>query len=85
MNLSLVALCWIAVSTLLGVLFSYSSLGLTTSTSVAALLIGAIIATLQLYLRKRIPLVSAPENCLVILLFGTLVTTVVWVKMFHRR
>jgi len=62
MNLSLVALCWIAVSTLFGVLFSYSSLGLTTSTSAAALLIGAFIATLPLYLRKRKPLVSPPEK-----------------------
>ncbi len=62
MNLSLVALCWIAVSTLFGVLFSYSSLRLTTSTSAAALLIGAFIATLPLYLRKRKPLVSPPEK-----------------------
>jgi hypothetical protein len=62
MNLSLVALCWIAVSTVLGVLFSYSSLGLTTATSAAALLMGAIIATLPLYLRKRKPFVSAPEK-----------------------
>jgi hypothetical protein len=62
MNISLVVLCWIAISTLLGVLFSYSSLGLTTFTSVAALLVGAIIATLPLYTRRGTPLLATPQK-----------------------
>src|SRR5580700_12002789 len=52
MNLSLAVLCWIAISTLLGILFSYSSLGLTTSTSVVALLLGLICAGIPLFLRR---------------------------------
>ena len=52
MNLSLALLCWIAISTLLGILFSYSSLGLTTSTSVVALLLGLILAGIPLFLRR---------------------------------
>ena len=52
MNLSLAVLCWIAISTLLGILFSYSSLGLTTSTSVVALLLGLILAGIPLFLRR---------------------------------
>ena len=44
MNLSLAVLCWIAISTILGVFFGYSSLELTTSTSLVALSLGLILA-----------------------------------------
>jgi hypothetical protein len=62
MNLSLVALCWIAISTLLGVLFGYSSYGLTTATSTAALLIGFVIAVIPLYLHRTKPLLATSEK-----------------------
>jgi hypothetical protein len=52
MSVSLVVLCWIAISTLLGVLFGYSSLELTTSTSVVALLLGLILAAVPLALNR---------------------------------
>jgi hypothetical protein len=52
MNLSLAVLCWIAISTLLGILFGYSSLELTTSTSVVALSLGLICAGIPLFLRR---------------------------------
>jgi hypothetical protein len=62
MNLSLVALCWIAISTLLGVLFGYSSYGLSTATSTAALLIGLVVAGIPLYLRRIKPPLATSEK-----------------------
>jgi hypothetical protein len=55
MKILIVLLCWIASSTLLGILFAYSHLGLTTATSMAALLLGLVIpgVPLLLQLRKR--------------------------------
>jgi hypothetical protein len=43
MSVSIVLLCWIASSTLLGILFAYSPLGLTTSTSIVALVLGFVL------------------------------------------
>jgi hypothetical protein len=53
MNLSLVVLCWIALSTILGVFFSYSSLGLTASTSLVALALGLILPAIPLFLHRN--------------------------------
>jgi hypothetical protein len=53
MNLSLALLCWIAISSILGILFGYSSLELTTSTSVVALSLGLILAGVPWLLRRR--------------------------------
>jgi hypothetical protein len=53
MNLSIVALCWIASSTLLGILFSYSHLGLTTSTSIVALLLGLALPGVPMLMQRR--------------------------------
>ena len=52
MNFSLVVLCWIAISSLFGVFFGYSSLGLTTSTSMAALFLGLVLAGLPLFFHR---------------------------------
>ena len=52
MNLSLAVLCWIAISTILGIFFGYSSLELTTSTSVVALSLGLILAGVPLFLQR---------------------------------
>src|SRR5215469_7965673 len=55
MNLSIIVLCWIATSTILGILFGYSPLGLTTSTAVVALLLGLLLPGMPALdrLRKR--------------------------------
>jgi len=57
MNLSIIVLCWIATSTILGILFGYSPLGLTTSTSIVALLLGLVLPGVPavMQLRKRKP------------------------------
>jgi hypothetical protein len=52
MNLSLVVLCWIAISTVLGILFGYSSLSLTTSTSALALGVGLLLSAAPFFLRQ---------------------------------
>src|SRR6202035_5876993 len=52
MNVPLAVLCWIAISTLLGIFFGYTSLELTTSTSTVALLLGLILAGIPLFLRR---------------------------------
>ena len=43
MNLSIIVLCWIATSTILGILFGYSPLGLTRSTAIIALVLGLLL------------------------------------------
>src|SRR5258705_5410823 len=62
MNLSLTVLCWIAISTLLGIFFGYSSLELTTSTSIAALLLGLILAGVSLILQRGETRLEAPNR-----------------------
>src|ERR1700693_5465521 len=62
MNLSLAVLCWIAISTLLGILFGYSSLELTTSTSVVALLLGLLLAGVPLFLQRKEIRLAAPDR-----------------------
>ena len=52
MNLSLVVLCGIAISTVLGILFGYSSLELTTSTAAVALGLGFVLSGVSLFLRR---------------------------------
>ncbi len=52
MNLSLVVVCWIAISSLFGIFFGYSSLGLTTSTAIVALALGLVLAGIPLFLRR---------------------------------
>jgi hypothetical protein len=53
MNLSIVVLCWIAISTVLGILFGYSSLSLTTSTSALALVLGLLLSAAPYFLERR--------------------------------
>src|ERR1700758_3948906 len=53
MNLLVVVLCWIVSSTLLGILFGYSSLGLTTSTSIVALLLGLVLPGVPVLMKLR--------------------------------
>jgi hypothetical protein len=62
MNLSLVVLCWIAISTILGIFFGYSSLELTTSTSIAALSLGLILAAVPLFLQRGGKRLGAPDR-----------------------
>ena len=62
MNLSLVVLCWIAISSLLGVFFSYSSLGLTTSTSLVALSLGLLAAGVPLFFQRGGTKLEAPNS-----------------------
>jgi hypothetical protein len=52
MNLSLAVLCWIAISSILGILFGYSSLELTTSTSEVALSLGLLLAGASLFFQR---------------------------------
>jgi hypothetical protein len=52
MNLSLVVLCWIAISAVLGILFGYSPLSLTTSTSVLALVLGFLLSAVPFFLSR---------------------------------
>jgi hypothetical protein len=52
MNLSLVVVCWIAISSLFGIFFGYSSLGLTTSTAIVALALGLVLAGIPVFLRR---------------------------------
>ncbi|MBV8413926.1 MAG: hypothetical protein JO251_01785, partial [Verrucomicrobia bacterium] len=53
MNLSIIVLCWIATSTILGILFAYSPLGLTTSTAIVALLLGLLLPGIPALERLR--------------------------------
>ena len=53
MNLSIIVLCWIATSTIIGILFGYSPLGLTPSTAIVALLLGLILPGIPAALRLR--------------------------------
>src|ERR1700756_2739668 len=53
MNLLAVGLCWIVSSTLLGILFGYSTLGLTTLTSIVALLLGLILPGVPALMKLR--------------------------------
>src|SRR6476660_6586136 len=62
MNISFTVLCWIAISTLLGIFFGYSSLELTTSTSIVALLLGLILAGAPLVLQRRETRLEAPNR-----------------------
>src|SRR6202047_4806523 len=48
-----VVLCWIVSSTLLGILFGYSPLGLTTSTSIVALLLGLVLPGVPALMKLR--------------------------------
>src|SRR5260370_17088210 len=54
MNLLVVVLCWIVSSTLLGILFGYSSLGLTASTSIVALLVALVLPSVPALMILRI-------------------------------
>ena len=77
MNLLIVVLCWIASSSLLGILFCYSPLGLTTSTSIVALLLGLILPAVPIFLqfRKRRPALTVRPGtfayvvCILFLIF----------------
>jgi hypothetical protein len=62
MNCSLAVLCWIAISTLLGIFFGYSSLELTTSTSIVALLLGLVLAGTPLFLQRGGIRIDPPER-----------------------
>src|ERR1700675_2447290 len=62
MNVSLAVLCWIAISSLLGIFFGYSSFELTTSTSIVALLLGLILAGVPLFLRRGEARLQAPDR-----------------------
>ena len=62
MNFSLAVLCWIAISTLLGIFFGYSSLELTTSTSIVALLLGLVLAGTPLFLRRGGIRIDPPDR-----------------------
>jgi hypothetical protein len=62
MNLSLAVLCWIAISTVLGILFGFSSLELTKSTSVVALLLGLILAGVLLFLQRKEIRLAVPDR-----------------------
>jgi hypothetical protein len=62
MNFSLVVLCWIAISSLLGVFFGYSSLGLTTSTSLVALSLGLVLAAVPLFFHRGGAKLEAPNR-----------------------
>src|SRR6202048_5463267 len=53
MNFLVVVLCWIVSSTLLGILFGYSHLGLTTSTSIVALLLGLVLPGVPAIMKLR--------------------------------
>jgi hypothetical protein len=53
MNFLVVVLCWIVSSTLLGILFGYSPLGLTTSTSIVALLLGLVLPGVPALMKLR--------------------------------
>ena len=55
-----VVLCWIAISSLLGVFFGYSSLGLTTSTSLVALSLGLVLAAVPLFFHRGGAKLEAP-------------------------
>ena len=62
MNFSLAVLCWIAISTLLGIFFGYSSLELTTSTSVVALLLGLVLAGAPLFMQRAGIRIDPPDR-----------------------
>src|SRR5580693_8462118 len=62
MNFTLVVLCWIAISSLLGVFFGYSSLGLTTSTSWVALSLGLLLAGVPLFFHRGGAKLAAPNR-----------------------
>jgi hypothetical protein len=62
MNLSLAVLCWIAISTILGILFGYSSVQLTPSTAIIALLLGLILAVVPLFLHRGGTRFRAPDR-----------------------
>ena len=62
MNCSLAVLCWIAISTLLGIFFGYSSLELTTSTSIVALLLGLVLAGTPLFLQRGGIRIDPPDR-----------------------
>ena len=56
MNLSLAVICWIAMSTVLGVFFGYSTLGLTSATAAVALTLSFLLTAIPFYFRRRRPL-----------------------------
>jgi hypothetical protein len=62
MNVSLAVLCWIAIATVLGVFFGYSSLELTTPTSAIALSLGLLLAGLSFFLQRGGPRLTAPDR-----------------------
>ncbi|MBV8376293.1 MAG: hypothetical protein JO279_04750 [Verrucomicrobia bacterium] len=62
MNLSLLVLCWVALSTLLGIFFGYSSLGLTSSTAIASLVLGFLLAGVPLFLQRGSNRLETPDR-----------------------
>ncbi len=62
MNLSLAVLCWIAISTILGVFFGYSSLGLTTSSSIIALSLGLVLAGVSWFIHRSKTGFAVPDR-----------------------
>ncbi len=84
MNLSLGVLCWVAISTVLGIFFSYSSLGLTTSTSIAALLLGLIPVAVTLFLHRGRPRLEAPGRNQIIAITVTIFFLVFAIREFSQ-
>src|SRR6201996_9388330 len=84
MNVSLAVLCWIAISTVLGVFFGYSSLELTTPTSAVALLLGLILAGLSFVLQRGGPRFTAPDRRQIIALVLSIFFLVFAVREFGQ-